>query len=259
MKEKQISKQTAFLFAWNSKPERFEGYMMCLKKIAKKGTCNLLWRCDTVKINPGDRVFLMKLGKFPKGIIGSGKALTFPDDGVIKIQLDTLLNSDEKILDIANLQKGRLAQQNWTPQMNGIAIRNNLLQPLEEKWADYLQKQRTARSSGSITTAATYMEGLANEVVQIRYERNLQARIACLKHHGFSCSVCGFNFERQYGPLGRNFIHVHHIIPISKIGKEYTINPVKDLRPVCPNCHAMLHKLEPQLTIKKLKNILKRK
>lgn len=259
MKEKSITERKAYLFAWNSKPERFDGYMKYLERIEKKGTCNLYWRCDTVKIQPGDRVFLMKLGKFPKGIIGSGKAISYPHDGAIKIQLDVLLNSNEKILDIAYLQKGRLAQQNWTPQMNGIAIRNELLQQLEEKWADYLQKPEKAYSPGTIATAATYLEGLANEVVQIKYERNLQARMACLKHYGFSCSVCGINFEQQYGPLGRNFIHVHHIIPISTIGKEYTINPVKDLRPVCPNCHAMLHKREPQLTIKELKNILNRK
>jgi hypothetical protein len=64
----------AYLFAWNSRPERFDGYKKYIERIEKKGTCNLFWRCDTVKIQPGDRVFIMKLGKFPKGIIGSGKA-----------------------------------------------------------------------------------------------------------------------------------------------------------------------------------------
>lgn len=260
MKSKSITGQNAYLFAWNSKPDQFDDYTECLAKVEKKGTCNLVWRCNTVKIRPGDRVFLMKLGKFPKGIIGSGKAITYPDRGRISIQLDTLLNPNEKILDIAYLQKGRLAQQNWTPQMNGISIRNDLVQKLEEKWTDYLQKQRQASySSDTITAVKTYLEGMANQVIQKKYERNPKARIACLQHYGFSCSVCGFNFEEQYGSLGKYFIHVHHIIPISMIGKQYIINPVKDLRPVCPNCHAMLHKREPQLTIEELKKIKKRR
>ena len=46
----------------------------------------------------------------------------------------------------------------------------------------------------------------------------------------------------MYGELGQGFIHVHHIVPISKIGKEYKIDPINDLVPVCPNCHAMLHR-----------------
>ena len=50
------------------------------------------------------------------------------------------------------------------------------------------------------------------------------------------------DFENMYGELGKGFIHVHHIVPISMIGKEYKIDPIKDLVPVCPNCHAMLHR-----------------
>ena len=40
----------------------------------------------------------------------------------------------------------------------------------------------------------------------------------------------------------KNFIHVHHVTPISKVGREYKIDPIKDLIPLCPNCHAMIHK-----------------
>jgi 5-methylcytosine-specific restriction protein A len=247
----------AYLFAWNSKPEEFDNYAGYLKKIQKKGTCKVSWRCNSTKIRPGDRVFLMKLGKYPKGIIGSGKALSFPYDGGIDIQLNVLLNADESMLDISHLQKGRLAQQNWTPQMNGTSIRRELVQLLEEKWANYLQKPGISNQLlDPIITQETYLEGAATQVTQTRYERNLQARIACLQHYGFSCTVCDFNFEKQYGPLGKSFIHVHHVVPIALIGKKYQIDPVKDLRPVCPNCHAMLHKQEPQLSIEKLKKLL---
>ena len=53
------------------------------------------------------------------------------------------------------------------------------------------------------------------------------------------------------------FIHIHHVIDISIIGKEYEINPKNDLVPVCPNCHAMLHKQKPALSVEELKSHLR--
>lgn len=88
------------------------------------------------------------------------------------------------------------------------------------------------------------------------YERNAQARVACIKHHGCKCAVCGFNFVQVYGALGEGFIHVHHVVSIGKIGKQYEIDPVTDLIPVCPNCHAMIHRTEPLLTVEQLRDHL---
>ncbi|MBL0703657.1 MAG: HNH endonuclease [Sulfurospirillum sp.] len=85
-------------------------------------------------------------------------------------------------------------------------------------------------------------EGTKTKVFVNRFERNPKARQSCLEHYGYNCQVCQFNFEKTYGKIGKDSIHVHHIIPISKIRKNYTINPIKDLLPVCPNCHLILHK-----------------
>ena len=69
---------------------------------------------------------------------------------------------------------------------------------------------------------------------------------------------CGFDFEREYGKIGEGFIHVHHIVSVASVGKEYKIDPVKDLRPVCANCHAMLHRKSPvPYTISELKEMRK--
>lgn len=87
-----------------------------------------------------------------------------------------------------------------------------------------------------------YVEGAVKRITVNAYERNPQARAACLRAHGLSCAVCGFNFASVYGEIGENFIHVHHLKPIAQIGTEYTLDPIQDLRPVCPNCHAMLHR-----------------
>lgn len=97
------------------------------------------------------------------------------------------------------------------------------------------------------------VEGAKKVVAVNRYERDPTARRACLTHYGFDCSVCGFNFEETYGDLGQDYIHVHHLIPIHTIGEEYEIDPIKELRPICPNCHAMLHRAEPCLTIEMLR------
>jgi len=85
-------------------------------------------------------------------------------------------------------------------------------------------------------------EGSKTKVFVNRYERNPKARQACLKHYGYNCQICHFNFEYTYGKIGKDSIHVHHIIPISKIGENYQVNPIEDLIPVCPNCHLILHK-----------------
>jgi 5-methylcytosine-specific restriction protein A len=53
------------------------------------------------------------------------------------------------------------------------------------------------------------------------------------------------------------FIHVHHVLPISELGPDYNLNPIEDLRPVCPNCHAMLHRQQPPLSIEALRSILR--
>lgn len=76
-----------------------------------------------------------------------------------------------------------------------------------------------------------------------RYERDRSARDECIEEKGCFCQVCGLDFSRMYGDLGNDYIHVHHLIPLHTIKKGYRVNPKKDLIPVCPNCHAMLHRM----------------
>ncbi|WP_226619756.1 DUF3427 domain-containing protein [Cytobacillus firmus] len=103
---------------------------------------------------------------------------------------------------------------------------------------------------------ANLFEGATKTIKVNVYERNPIARKRCIDHYGLSCLVCKFNFEDQYGELGKDFIHVHHLIPLHEIKDVYEIDPIRDLRPVCPNCHAMLHKRKPALSIEELKSLL---
>lgn len=102
-----------------------------------------------------------------------------------------------------------------------------------------------------------YAEGDSKRTEINRYERNPLNRKLCLAAHGYDCAVCGMNFERRYGSIGNNFIHVHHVSPVSQLGKGHIIDPLTDLIPVCPNCHAMLHKSDPPMEPEKLKSLLK--
>lgn len=89
------------------------------------------------------------------------------------------------------------------------------------------------------------------------YERKPSLRAKAIAIHGFSCQVCGFNFEEMYGPHGKSFIEVHHLKPLSELKKESLINPNTDMAVVCANCHRMIHrKQDNPLTIEDLQKML---
>jgi hypothetical protein len=137
---------------------------------------------------------------------------------------------------------------------------------LDSLWEDYHGMK--IRNSGEeivrpgeifpeeITPVEHFDEGHVKTIIVNKYERSSTARNKCIEKHGVMCSVCGFSFIEKYGELGQDYIHVHHIIPVAKIGKQYKVNPEKDLRPVCPNCHAMLHRYEPCISIEELKKLV---
>lgn len=99
-------------------------------------------------------------------------------------------------------------------------------------------------------------EGALIKVLANKYERNQAARKKCIALKGSKCAICGFDFEAAYSEVGKGFIHVHHVVPISSIGKEYELDVEKDLLPVCPNCHYMLHRKDPPYTVEEMKRRL---
>lgn len=103
-----------------------------------------------------------------------------------------------------------------------------------------------------------YLEGKVSQVLTNKYERNPANRELCLAANGYLCKICGFDFEDKYGKIGYKFIHVHHIQMVSSFGREYYLDPVKDLIPVCPNCHAMLHRTNPPMKPEELKELIRK-
>lgn len=132
----------------------------------------------------------------------------------------------------------------------GIKVPNDILQYLLDCFIVVFDDLSQTFSEGS-----TYKHSITS------YKRNQQAREACLSYYGCTCQICGINFETLYGDVGKGFIHVHHIDFISSFdGVKHEINPCEELIPVCPNCHAMLHrKLNGKyLTPDELKSIVQK-
>jgi hypothetical protein len=121
------------------------------------------------------------------------------------------------------------------------------------------QNQRWTLARCRWSNAATppvYTEGNRFDVRLNAVERNPRARMACIAHYGPRCFVCGFDFAATYGELGKDFIHVHHRKDIALSSGVYVIDPVDHLIPLCPNCHAMVHRTKPALSVEALQELI---
>lgn len=132
--------------------------------------------------------------------------------------------------------------------MAPIAASSEALHPIQNRYAPV--------SYPDEITDQEYAEGAVKTITVNAYERDLKAREACIRHYGCVCYVCGFDFSKIYGERGEGFIHVHHIRELSTIRERYIPNPIVDLRPLCPNCHAMVHREKPAMDPDKLKTEL---
>ncbi len=102
-----------------------------------------------------------------------------------------------------------------------------------------------------------FEEGAAIKVLVNRYERDPAAREHCIKYYGATCTACGVSLADRYGPQAIDLIQVHHLKPLANLlGKRASINPIRDLRPVCPNCHAVIHSISPPRTIEEVKKMV---
>jgi predicted HNH restriction endonuclease len=99
------------------------------------------------------------------------------------------------------------------------------------------------------------VEGSQKTIAVNIYERNKTLRRECIDIYGLNCVICEFNFADKYGFRGNGFIEVHHLVPLSAIRQSYIANP-KDLRPVCSNCHSIIHRFKPFLTIDEMNDLI---
>ena len=172
--------------------------------------------------------------KFPAALFDTGGYLLF----------ETLDNYQKFVSGGEDIGVKQSIDKNWLTIKDGIQAHQSYISFDLRVYPDEIEK------------TWLIIEGAKQSVVVNRYERDPFARRACIEHWSPVCAVCGFDFKLFYGNIGDGFIHVHHLTPISSIKSEYELDPVKDLRPVCPNCHAMLHKKMPPFSIDEMKGLL---
>lgn len=217
----------------------------------------------TKRIVPGDRCFLMRLGANPKGIIGSGLFVseTFYDQhwsGELEretiyalAEFDMLVSATpDKILPLELLSL-KFPAFKWTPQASGQSIPTTIADELENLWQSRLSRQNIPQKP--------LWEGALWRVVTNRRERNPIARQRCIDFYGLNCTICGFNFKAVYGEAGQDVIHIHHLARLGSVKEERIVDPVRDLRPVCANCHMIIHRRKVPYTIEEVRETLRRR
>lgn len=208
---------------------------------------------------------------------GEAEELEF-DELINKLQLvperdwkGTYILSPSLVLPIKDLDAAQPVIDNFVALFAIFRAAINVFLGEEDRFEDYVEClwdwQSPLQVQESVTTTRffpdevdsvqTFREGAVRQVSVKAYERDPKARQKCIDYYGSSCSICGFDFGRAFGQLGKGFIHVHHLRPISEIAEEYEIDPIKDLRPVCPNCHAMIHLGSPPFSLEEIKMLLK--
>ena len=248
----------SYLFVWNPKKWNWADFQDAIYRVnnGKSYVCG--WSCgSTKKIVEGDRFYLLRLGVEPKGIIGVGSIVSScyhlrhwdeekAKQGKVALRNDLSFDclSDDPIFSLAELNQ-KYPEVRWTPQSGGVLLNEEISLKLLEK----CDIELVSKSSDDIK----YIEGEKQIISIATYDRSAQARQECIKAWGYQCAVCGFDFGAVYGEYGKGYIEVHHLKPISEKDGEYEVSPIEDLRPVCANCHRMLHKSKQTLSIEELK------
>lgn len=149
---------STYLLTWSPKRWRWADLGRQIGKIRKKGFCLTEWSCGNNKsIAEGDRLFLLRQGEEPRGIVGAGHAASEPFEEIhwreekaragrttmyVQVRWETLLNPDEEsIFPREWLNDAPLSGVNWNTQISGIRIRGEAADVLEERWQDFLERR----------------------------------------------------------------------------------------------------------------------
>lgn len=107
-----------------------------------------------------------------------------------------------------------------------------------------------------VSETSAYAEGAVSKICVNRYELDPRARKKCIDHCGATCVVCGFDFGQVFGDIMEGFIHVHHLHLLADVGPEYEVDPIEDLRPLCPNCHVVAHRKDPPYSLDEVRQLM---
>ncbi|MES2476931.1 MAG: hypothetical protein V4640_14200 [Verrucomicrobiota bacterium] len=257
------------LLAWNPKRFPWKNLQDRLAEIRREGRATDHWSVGNRKIlETGTRFFLIHLGAEPRGLVGSGWTTSAPLDrdhwdpskaeqGVTaryaSIYFDTL--EEDPIVTMDELSESPFSKVHWSTQMSGIQIPELIAAEVETLWTKRTSEGDPGGMEGLVEADATVLKHSTRLYVN-RYERNPRARALCLAKYGLVCSCCEVLLSDVYGSQAENLIHVHHLTPLSSIPEGFQIDPIADLRPVCPNCHNVIHSKPRPYTIDEVKEMI---
>jgi 5-methylcytosine-specific restriction protein A len=168
----------------------------------------------------------------------------------IEFRLSRLVSAEDRV-SVESLLR-HVPEVPWNGlQGSGAQVKDQALAKVFKLWD--ARAERGLAAPEELVESDRFEEGAVVQVRANRYERDWGAREACIARWGTTCAACGFDFEKVYGTIGKGFIHVHHLRDLASIGRRYEVDPEKDLRPLCANCHAMIHRERPAMPLEALK------
>ena len=256
----------AVILGWNPTGVNRWDYRAAVEQVTESGRVLARWNVGGSRnILPGTEVWLLLQGSSDagRGLIGHGMAVSAPaepagreecnaGDGYASIAFDALLPIGEQIR--PDLLKTGISGPIWWEAIAGPVPVPQAAEPeLRRLW----REQGPVAASHAELVPGTFPPEAVATIDVNRYERDVDASRVCLAFHGTSCAACGFSFEAFYGDAGTGFIEVHHVVPPAMLKGGYKLDPVADLVPLCPNCHAMAHLgVAPPRTVSELRTII---
>ena len=262
---------SVFLVTWNPKIWIVddEDWAVQVQMVSSGRTYEEPWSIGGRKggVHPGDTFLLVRVGK-DRGIVASGTALSTAYTNLhwdekrarkkdlanyvliewdVQVEIENRLRTEDLLQDFPEVAWNNL-------QSSGVRVADQVADELVERWLSHTGNQVEIFPDET----PTFIEGGSKLVLVNRYERNAAARRQCLQIHGTSCAVCGFDGEKKYGGVGAGLIHVHHHVEVSTSKSKYEVDPEKDLVPVCPNCHAMIHRRRPAYSISEVQKMVRK-
>lgn len=177
----------------------------------------------------------------------------------VEIEFEFLtMPDDRRAIPRAVLETDRRTKAgHWGIQSSGTRLTADVAEGVRQ----LLIERRLGVPAMDALLAAQRVEGAARQATTTVYDTDRRNRRDCIRIHGCHCKACGFEFSRHYGPGTVGMIEVHHLTPLSRLGRQRKIDPGKDLVPLCANCHRAIHmngKGEQPLTLRKLKALMRK-
>lgn len=241
-------------------------YRAAVEQVAQSGRFLQRWSVDQpLTVTAGTEAWLLVHGisDAGTGLIGHGVVMSEPYQTLsgegggtawhASVAFDALLLPGEQIR--ADTLRSAVPWIAWDDEFRRPVMHVPLeAEPgLRQLWRDHVP----AAADPTQLVPGTFPPDAVSSIDVNGYERNPDARRVCLAFHGMSCAACGFSFEAFYGDTGAGFIDVHHEVPPELLGSRYQLDPVADLVPLCPNCHAMAHLgVSSPRTVSELRHII---